>query len=152
MPWTSRAALVEAALTRAVEAGVNAGAQHYANEVKRGLAGGYTSGRFVTGNVMNSVRVLAPAVRDGDEVRAIVGSDVLYALFWELGHVNIFVRQGTAASSLMRAGKYHLPGGGVTGTYQRVEIWMPTLLEQRPAIRDRMLTVAAAYLRGLGAA
>lgn len=87
----------------AVDAGLRAGGYFLANEIKRQLAGGYTSGDFVTGHVMNSVTVGEP-YDDGDARALEVGTDVDYALFWELGHHSIFTRR-----------------------FERVEIWRPTM-------------------------
>jgi len=123
MTWVSRIPAVQAAMDRALMDGLTAGAHHYANEVKKDLAGGYTSGAFVTGNVLNSVAV-APAERRGDTLEARVGSSVLYALFWELGHQNLFTRR-----------------------YERVEIWRPRLLWETDRIRAKVLAVASARLR-----
>jgi hypothetical protein len=86
---------------RAQENGLIAAAQVVKNEVKRGLAGGYTSGNFVKGIVLNSVT--AGDVEEtalGFAIR--IGTNLMYALFWELGHHNIFTRK-----------------------YERVEIWQP---------------------------
>lgn len=126
MTWTSRVPAVQAAMERALLDGLTAAAQHYANEVKRDLAGGYTSGAFVTGNVLNSVTVV-PAERRGAALEAKVGTDVMYALFWEIGHQNLFTRQ-----------------------YERVEIWRPRLLWETDRMRARVLAVASARLRGMG--
>lgn len=71
-------------------------AQPVANEVKRSLRHGYRSslgnwGDFVTGNNVNHVRVSPVTVTDtGASIR--VGTDLDYALFWEVGHHNIFTR------------------------------------------------------------
>lgn len=89
----------EARWQPALHAGLTAAGYVYANTVKRALAGGYTSGDFVTGRVMNSVTVSEP---EGNEVD--VGTDVDYALFWEMGHHNLFTRK-----------------------FERVEIWRPAI-------------------------
>lgn len=90
------------------DAALKAAAQVYANEVKRALAPGYTSGAFVTGRVLNSVTVGAP--HDG----AIeIGSDLDYAMYWEMGHHNIFTRR-----------------------FERVEIWRPSLDAMEPEMLD----------------
>lgn len=92
----------------AVNAGLKAAAYVYANEVKRALAPGYTSGAFVTGRVLNSVTVGEPANGAIE-----VGSDVDYAMYWELGHHNLFTRR-----------------------YERVEIWRPALEAMTPEMVD----------------
>jgi len=127
MPWTSRIPQMQAALDRAIQDGLNAGAQHYANEEKRELAGGYTSGDFVTGNVLNSVTVV-PAQRVGAAWEARVGTNVMYALFWEIGHLNLFTRR-----------------------FERVETWRPVLVREAGRIRDIALARAEARLRSMQA-
>ena len=109
--YRSRSAEVQRRYFKAVDGALIAQAHVYINAVKRQLRGGYTSGDFVTGNVLNSVTRTAP--RWEGLARAIrVGTNVLYALFWELGHHNIFSRR-----------------------YERVEIWMPELVRTAPEQR-----------------
>ncbi len=72
------------------------GARVVQNEVKRSLRHGYHSslgnwGDFVTGNNINHVTISEP-VFSGDGGTIKVGTDLLYALFWEVGHHNIFTR------------------------------------------------------------
>lgn len=98
-------------------AGLQAAGQVIVNHVKRGLRGGYTSGEFVTGNVINSVRMTEPE-RDRQGRWVIrIGSELLYAVFWELGHHNIFTRR-----------------------YERVPVWVPAMVNYREEAR-------AAYVR-----
>ena len=91
----------------------------FRNAVKRGLRGGFTSGDFVTGRMLNSVQLREPEVHEnGGSI--IVGTDQTdppYPLYWELGHQNL-----------------------VTGKYERVEIW-------GPAFRDNKEAAIAAYRR-----
>lgn len=72
--------------------GLIAAAYIASNEVKRRLRGGYTSGQFVTGNVINSVTRSEP-VKTPNGWRIVVGTNVPYALYWELGHFNLFMRR-----------------------------------------------------------
>lgn len=88
--------------------------------VKRKLTGGYTSGAFVTGRVRSSVTHTEVTTEDGVHVIRL-GTNVLYALFWELGHFNLF-----------------------TGKYERVEVWRPALAESRARMAR---TFAAVYKR-----
>ena len=82
-------------MEEATNAGLKAAAYVYYNEVKRALAGGYTSGDFVTGRVLNSV-----TVGDVQDHAIDVGTDVMYALYWEIGHHNIFTRKYRAGRDL----------------------------------------------------
>lgn len=77
-------------------AGLRAGGYLIANEIKRSLRGGYRSslgnkGDFTTGTSLNHVRLGEPVVRP-DRASIRVGTDLLYNLFWEVGHHNIFTR------------------------------------------------------------
>lgn len=102
---------VLASMKRADRAGLLAGGRVLLNGVKRGLRGGYTSGDFVTGRVLNSVRLSEPrASPDGGTIS--VYSDLLYALYWELGHLNLF-----------------------TANYERVQVWVPAFRENRVAAK-----------------
>jgi len=107
----------------ALDAGLIGAGYVYRNEVMRGLAGGYTTGAFVTGRVMNSVTISDPY--DGDNGgRAIsVGTDVDYAAFWEQGHMNLFTRQ-----------------------FERVEIWGPALDSSGPEMMDVFSELARSYM------
>jgi hypothetical protein len=92
MPYQSNLPAVRAQMERARDAGLIAAAQVVINDEKRRLRGGFTSGLFVTGNILNSVTRTEPTDENG--VRVIrVGTDVEYAPFWELGHVNAWSRK-----------------------------------------------------------
>lgn len=107
----------------AMRAALTAGGNVLANEVKKELRGGYRSslgnkGDFVTGNSLNHVRVTEP-VLSGDRRGRLtyagarsyvrVGTDLLYNLFWEIGHFNLF-----------------------TLGYERDEKWGPATKRARP--------------------
>jgi hypothetical protein len=122
--FTSRLDEIRAALVKGEEAGLIAGATVLINAVKRGLRGGFTSGQFTTGALLNSVTRSEPMLED--KVRVIrVGTNLNnppYPLFWELGHHNIFTRR-----------------------YERKEVW-------RPALMDNVDSVSAAFARAFRAA
>lgn len=122
MPYASNFAAVRERMEQARDAGLIAAAHVVINEVKRGLRGGYTSGAFVTGHVWNSVTRTDPLDENG--VRVIrVGTDVMYALFWEVGHRNVFTRK-----------------------FERVEIWVPALLSTADRQALAFATVFARYM------
>jgi hypothetical protein len=127
MSWTSNTARVTSALREAVGQGLSAGGHLYANAVKRGLRGGYTSGTFVTGTSVSSVQVTPPEMAGG-VLQVRVGTNLMYNLFWEIGHQNLF-----------------------TGRFERVEVWRPALLANTAAIRERILTVASVRLQEMAA-
>lgn len=106
-------------LRKAQAAGLLAGAQVLINGVKRGLAGGYTSGSFAQGNVLNSV-TKSPVYAEPDGLGIDVGTNVPYALYWELGHHNIFTRR-----------------------YERVPVWVPVAEHEGPATNEAFQRVFA---------
>jgi hypothetical protein len=113
--------LIEAHWDAAIAGGLTAAAYVYANLVKRALAGGYTSGDFVTGRVLNSVTIGEPSGLYID-----VGTDLDYAEYWEIGHHNIFTRR-----------------------YERVMIWEPALDAAGPEMSDVFSgTMASIILQG----
>lgn len=81
---------------RATDAALEAGAQELINGLKDpkplGLRGGYTSGKFVTGNLLNSIFATEPYTQAGTR-HISVYTDVNYARFWEEGHENRFTRR-----------------------------------------------------------
>lgn len=94
---------------KAVDGGLVAAAYVYRNAVVERLTQGYTSGDFVTPHVALTVQV--SAVIDGPDGRVVlVGTNVMYAAYWEFGHQNLFTRK-----------------------YERVEHWREALMETGPA-------------------
>lgn len=106
----SRAALIAAAIV-------------YENAMKLALTGGYKRGTFVTGRVRSSVAHGEPYPIGPAQWAIRVGTNVLYALFWELGHMNLFTKR-----------------------YERVEKWRPTLVEQRVAIATKYSEIYTAMM------
>jgi hypothetical protein len=117
---------VKSQMQRATEAGLLAAAAVVENKVKEGLRGGYTSGRFVTGNVMASVNHSEPEIGPNGSF-ILVGTDVSYALFWELGHVNLFTRQ-----------------------FERKEVWIPALFSTRSEQLDAFTRTYRRFMGGGG--
>jgi hypothetical protein len=83
-------------LREAQAKGLTAAAQVTQNAVKRALRHGYHSslgnwGHFTTGNNVDHV-TKSPVEFTGDGASIKVGTDLLYALYWEVGHHNIFTR------------------------------------------------------------
>lgn len=107
MPWESRAPIVRQRYVEAQRKGLLAAAYVGRNAVVKALRGGYTSGDFVTGHSVNAVTIGEP-VWNGSGWEVAVGTNLLYNLFWELGHMNIFLRH-----------------------YVRVEKWRPAALDSR---------------------
>lgn len=97
---------------RAIQAGLVAAAAIYAGALKQKLQQGYWSGDFVTGTTAASVQVSAPfRFGEGGAWAVRVGSNSLIALYWELGHFNLYMRR-----------------------FVRVEFWRYTLEEQQTAM------------------
>lgn len=112
------------ATERAIQSGLIAAAELYLADIKQALEHGYTSGAFVTGNNVNAVARGEPEV-SGDGAQIAVGStqvDPPYPLYWEVGHQNLF-----------------------TGKHERVETWVPTMVEGR----DRYVAAVAAEIRAV---
>jgi hypothetical protein len=118
--------------TRATDAALEAGAQELINGLKDtkplGLAKGYTTGDFVTGNLLASILATDPYTSAGTR-HISVYTDLMYAVYWEYGHYNIFV--GGAIGS---------NGGNFSAGLQREERWVPTMHRKSD-------DVAAAYAR-----
>ena len=112
------------ATERAMMSGLIAAAEEYLGDIKPQLLEGYKSGAFVTGNVANSADRSTPVVTP-DGVEIAVGSNVDYALYWEVGHQNLF-----------------------TGQFERKEIWVPTMVQHR----DKYMATLAAEIKAVDGA
>jgi hypothetical protein len=97
-------AAINKALALAVFDGLKGAVNTPMNEVKRRLRGGYKSGNFVTGAVVNSVTASNPGI-EGNVPTIRIGTNRDYALYWELGHNNAWTRR-----------------------YERKEVWKPAML------------------------
>ena len=97
--------------TRATHAALKASAQVIVNGLKepkpQGLRGGYTTGDFITGTLLNSIFISEPFQGANGTWFVLVGTNLAYALYWEVGHVNLYTRK-----------------------YERQERWRPTLLRK----------------------
>lgn len=140
MPYSSNLPAVADRLRRANDAGLMAGAALYRNRMKVALARGYTSGAFVTGQNVEHVVSTAPmdAPGGGREVRT--GTDLMYALWWEIGHVNLFVAGGGPEASNVRTHRI--------GHFVRVEKWRPVLVDSRTDIQREYERVFGLVMRG----
>lgn len=123
MPYQSNLPAITQRMRQATDAGLIAAAHVVINQVQQGLRGGYTSGAFVTGHVMASVHRSEPMQEAGGAF-ILVGTDVLYALYWEVGHRNLFTRK-----------------------FERKEVWMPALLSTRS---EQMAAFLRTYQRFMG--
>ena len=112
MPYASRRPAAESALRRAQDAGLVAAGVLYQNRMKVALRRGYTSGDFITGRSVNAVARTNPSDAPGGGRGVRVGTSLMFNLYWELGHINLFTRR-----------------------YERVEKWRPTLLDSRADIQ-----------------
>lgn len=98
-------------------------ASHIAtNELKRRLRGGYTSGQFVTGNSINSITRSEPYKTSYAGWRIVIGTNVMYMLFWELGHINYWLVD-----------------------YVRVEHWRLTMIDTRQQQTEAFTRVFRQY-------
>lgn len=94
----------ERARVAALEAAANVVVNGLKDDKPLGLTQGYTSGDFVTGNLLNSIFTTDPK-QDGGGWHVLVYTDLMYSVYWEYGHFNVFTRK-----------------------YERQERWLPTLI------------------------
>jgi hypothetical protein len=127
---------VKSQMQRATEAGLIAAAAVVENKVKEGLAGGYTTGNFVTGTSVSSVNHSEPEVGPNGAF-ILVGTDVMYALFWEVGFVPA---RGVFSPGI--GGSTHGPIG-----MQRKEVWLPALFSTRA---EQLAAFQRTYQRFMG--
>jgi hypothetical protein len=118
------------ALTRAMDdasrKGLHAAAYIVSNKVKENLRGGFTSGEFVTGASVNHVTIgQVFRIENGWAIK--VGTDLLYNLFWTLGHYNIYLRK-----------------------FVRVDKWTPGLVDNRFEAQQAFSRVYAQTLKAHG--
>jgi hypothetical protein len=122
--WTSHLGAFLGATDRAIKAGLIAAAETYMAPVKERLQEGYTTGRYTTGNAANSVARGEPEV-SGDGAAIAVGSTQVsppYPLYWEVGFQSAF-----------------------SGKAERVEIWVPAMVE----MRQQLVNVVAEEIRAV---
>jgi hypothetical protein len=112
---------------KATDDALVASAQELINGLKDpkplGLRGGYTSGAFVTGNLLGSIAATDPYTDKGTR-HISVYTDLEYARFWEEGHQNVFSRRR-----------------------EQEERWRPTLQRKE---EDILLVYARVYKRSMG--
>jgi hypothetical protein len=112
---------------KATDDALVASAQELINGLKDpkplGLRGGYTSGRFVTGNLLGSIQATDPYTEAGTR-HISVYTDLEYAKHWEEGHQNIFSRRR-----------------------EQEERWKPTLRRKE---EDILAVYARVYRRSMG--
>jgi hypothetical protein len=124
MAYQSNLPQIASRMREATFAGLEAAAAVVENKVKEDLRGGYTSGAFVTGHVMASVNHSEPEIGPNGAF-ILVGTGVMYALYWELGHQNLFTRR-----------------------FERKEVWMPALLSTRDQQRAAFQRVYQRFMGG----
>lgn len=125
MSYQSNLPKIRTRFQQATDAGLRASAAIVADEVKKGLEGGYGSGAFATGESVEGVKIGTPEVdRNGAFIR--VGTDLLHNLFWEIGAYSAYTRR-----------------------YERKEVWMPALLNTRQQqLAEFERAYAAAFAEG----
>jgi hypothetical protein len=124
----SLAKILDSRLADAQKKALYAEATIYRNELKRNLRHGYisslgNSGDFTTGTMLNHIFISEPLPHgDGWEIR--VGTDLLYPLYWEIGHHNIFTRG-----------------------FERDPVWGPTFEYTRTPAREAYIRVLSRFLK-----
>jgi hypothetical protein len=111
------------ATERAIKSGLIAAAESYMAEVRTELLKGYTTGDFVTGHVAGSVDK-GPVEKTPDGYGIAIGSNVDYALYWEVGFV--------PARGVFSPGVGTVTQGPIG--VQRKEVWVPKMVEMREVL------------------
>jgi bacteriophage HK97-gp10 putative tail-component len=119
MTLISKRKEVSAALESGTKDSLKEIAGEAARQIKDRLKEGFTSGDFVTGDLAKSVQV-SEVFGEKGEWTVEVGTDNLLALYWELGHHNLFTRK-----------------------YERVEVWRPIMFQ----FQSRALDIVARTLK-----
>ena len=115
-----------AVLREAEARALTAAAYNYRNAVVSKLMQGYTTGAFSHGGAGVAGTVTIGEVQQGPNGSTIaVGTNVDYALFWELGHMNTFTRR-----------------------YERVEHWRHALEESGDSMARTFGTTYTAFAGG----
>jgi hypothetical protein len=120
MSYQSNVPNISVKMKAARKAGLEAAGQVVVDAVKEALRGGFTSGDFDTGESVENVKMTAVS-DDGNTASIRIGTDLVYNLVWELGHLNVYSRK-----------------------FERKEVWIPTLFATRP---QQLAAYTAAYQR-----
>ena len=101
--------------------GMDAAANHLQVEIVKAFGSRYyKGGRFrSTLYVKQSIRRLAP-FKQGGGWQSVVGTKLIEALYWELGHRNVFTRK-----------------------HERVQLWVPTAAKNIDRMRKTYATIVA---------
>lgn len=101
--------------------GLDAAANHLRTELLKAFGSSYyKGGRFrSTLQVKQSIRRLMP-YKTADGWETTIGTKLIEALYWELGHRNVFTRK-----------------------YERVQLWVPTAADNVDAMRRTFARVVA---------
>lgn len=116
--WKSNIPAVQARLALGIDRGLIAAAEVVRQTVSSELRLGYTTGEWVTPHVALTVTYGSP--ENQGTVRVIrVGTNVMYALYWEVGfHMRLWVWRTPD-------GRWHSRPGPTK--FMRREIWVPAL-------------------------
>lgn len=126
MSYRSNLPAVLNALEDAVGSGLAAAGDYVGEMIGRELAHGYTSGEHVEDTRANAESVQVQVFIRGEERPYVrIWSNKPHAYFWEVGHYNIFTR-----------------------SFQRKEIWVPTLYG---TANEQVLRFTAAAMRAFEA-
>jgi hypothetical protein len=118
--WTSNIPAYIDALRAALPEGITDAGVHYQTELQAELHQGFTTGKFVTGELADSITIVP--VADDDDFTVTIGTDNPVAVYWELG--------------------FHHAG---TGQFERVQIWEPVFTREV----DQMVAIIVDRLEGL---
>lgn len=145
MSWTSNVPAIKAKMREATDEGLRAAAQVGVNATQKALAGGWA--RMAWPGPPSPTGTLSASVRHGEPFdagtsRAILyGTDVRYAIWWELGF-----NKWPARFSEKLQRWYSYPG---PTTFYRHEVWVPLFYQLRP---EFLAASQRAYARVFGGA
>lgn len=120
--FTDSSRRVQDRYREAARMGLAAGGQLLVRELKKAHGDSYyKGGKYRTGQVRQSIKATRPRWNGGWTL--LVGTKLVFPLYWELGHTNRF-----------------------SGKYERVQIWQPTYLAQINAIQAEFGATLKRYM------
>lgn len=120
--FTDSSRRVQDRYREAARMGLAAGGQLLVRELKKAHGNSYyKGGKFRTGQVRQSIKATRPSWNGGWTL--LVGTKLVFPLYWELGHTNRF-----------------------SGKRERVRIWAPTYLAQMNAIQAEFAATLKRYM------
>jgi hypothetical protein len=144
MSYQSNLPAMKARVTRAVDAGLIAAADHAIEVMKLKLGSNYyTGGQYATGHLLQHIFRTEPFTNSQGHRAILYGVDneALYALFWELGFYKWPSFYSESKKQWITVTRFPLK-------WYRVELWVPTFLELQPRFKEIFLANARPIMMG----